>query len=71
MHPPRNIVRELKLVLDKFINNSSTSPAQILINKMLEDIAKRFVNLEFNETIAKTAFMDPRFKESAFGSEND
>jgi hypothetical protein len=58
-------------VLDKFINNSSTSPAQILINKMLEDIAKRFVNLEFNETIAKTAFMDPRFKESAFGSEND
>jgi hypothetical protein len=37
---------------------------------MLEEIAKRFVNLEFNETVAKTAFLDPRFKERAFSSES-
>jgi hypothetical protein len=37
-------------VLDKLKDNSTTLPAEILINKMLEEIAKRFVNLEFNET---------------------
>jgi hypothetical protein len=42
-------------VLDKLKDNSTTLPAEILINKMLEEIAKRFVNLEFNETMAKTA----------------
>jgi hypothetical protein len=41
----------------------------IVIHKMLK-LQKDFVNLEFNETMAKTAFLDPRFIERAFSFES-
>ncbi|CAH1106703.1 unnamed protein product [Psylliodes chrysocephalus] len=64
-----NIVRSLNSVLQKS-NETVTQPEckNMLLN-LEQSMATRFGKIELNNTMAKSAFLDPRFKNRVFSSE--
>lgn len=65
------LTRGLVSIFGKMVNDTKFhSVAKNRIVNIQQGILERFVNLEFNKTVALAPFLDPRFKLYAFTNQN-
>lgn len=65
------LTRGLVSIFGKMVNDTKFhSVAKNRIVNIQQGILERFVNLEFNKTVALATFLDPRFKLYAFTNQN-
>jgi len=63
------LVRGLKSACHKVGGTATTRVAQQLVAAISEDMNKRFANCEMNQILARSTFLDPRFKKLGFSSD--
>lgn len=59
------LIRGLQYTLKNVVTKTATG--NLINQNFIENVARRLGILEQNKTVAKAAFMDPRFKKAVFG----